>query len=178
MTVVFAALAGAYLVVTLSSTGLAKLRHRRAGAVSLIAERVIPGGVAYVAIIAISITELTVATSVAVVIRPLIVGFIAAGMFLAFGIYRILSSVRTGRVSCSCAGVARSHAISATEILGVIVASTIQVAAACAWAFLATPGSELLRGLLVIVGAIPIAFYLMGEILGPKVRNQHETVVK
>lgn len=155
-------LAGCYLVLTLAATGIAKLRMLRGTSVGLMLEGVVPRRMAMGTVVAVASLELLL--SVFLVSRqfPQLAGLATAALFLGFAVYRISVAVKTGWVSCSCSG--RSVAYKATRpaITAAIMASLIQAALACVWAFL--PSREEMVFRLIIVGAfaIPIAAFLKG----------------
>lgn len=161
---VISALAGAYIVATFTSTGLAKLRRRKVATIGLISEGVIPGGLAYITVLCISAIELTIAILVITAISAFMVGLLTACLFLTFGIYRILSTVITGRVACSCAGVAHGSKVNASTISGAVFASLIQAAIAFAWAFSPASSGEQIELFLAFVATIPFAVFCIGLI--------------
>ncbi|MFI7231125.1 MauE/DoxX family redox-associated membrane protein [Nonomuraea angiospora] len=157
--------AGCYLVVTLTATGLAKLRSWRRASTSVTLEGIIPRRMALPIIIAVSTTELTLATLFVTGWYPVVVGYVTACVFLSFGAYKIVVAARTGNVPCSCSGTSRAYRATRPDILGAVAASLIQASLACAWAFMPESGEMLFRLPLLIAFTAPIAVFLVGRYL-------------
>ncbi|GAB3968853.1 hypothetical protein GCM10029978_039060 [Actinoallomurus acanthiterrae] len=158
------ALSGAYLVGTFTSTGLAKLRRRKAATIGLISEAVIPEKFAHITVLCLSTLELTITTLVVMGIDAFMVGLLTAVIFFIFGIYRSLSAVKTGRISCSCAGTARRSNASISKISGMLFASLVQAAIACIWAFDPISPNGKAEVFLTFVAIIPVALFCIGFI--------------
>jgi hypothetical protein len=153
--------AGCYLVVTLAATGLAKLRSWRTASTGVIGEKVIPRGMALLTVIAVSVTELSLAALFAIGRYPVVVGCITAFTFLCFGGYKVAVSIKTRNISCSCYGASKTYRATGPGVLAALAASLIQAALACTWAFM-PEGREGVFELPVIVAfVIPLAAFLM-----------------
>jgi hypothetical protein len=166
LSAVISAGAGAYLVATFTATGLAKLRSRRAAAAGLISENVIAPAFAAATVVGISAIELILALLCITDTQTFAIGIFAAALFLSFGAYRVLSTIRTGRVSCSCTGAVRSSQVTVPDILGALSASLTQAAIACAWALSSPPSQTTLEVFLALVALIPLTAFCAGIISG------------
>jgi hypothetical protein len=158
------AIVGAYTVATFTSTGLAKLTRHKAASVGLLTEAVVPESLARTTVLCVSALELILAVLFVTTVQVFAVGIFTAVLFLAFGAYRILSTIRTGRISCSCAGSARSRNASLPGILGMLFAALVQSGIACVWAFSPPPHGGTIKVFLALVALIPFTAYGIGII--------------
>jgi Methylamine utilisation protein MauE len=155
-------LLGFYLIVTLMATSLAKLRNWQTSAVGLQWEKVIPAFIAPTAIVVAAITELSLSTLLMLGVEPFLTGCATAGLFLLFGIYRLAVSVRTGSVTCTCAGVIRTESAAVSAIVGTLLASVLQVCFALIWACLSNHEPSDFEVIAVAAWSAPIVALVIG----------------
>nr|WP_261575402.1 MauE/DoxX family redox-associated membrane protein [Frankia gtarii] len=154
-----------YLVVTFTSTGLAKLRRRKLAEVGIIREGTIPAKLASTAVVCLSVIELALAVLVISAVDTFAIGISTAILFLSFGIYRMTSAIRTGLLSCSCAGGARISKATIMGTLGVLASSLIQGAIALLWAFRPSQGGWYIQAFLATIGICLLFACLRGATL-------------
>jgi hypothetical protein len=162
----FRTLAAAYLIATLSATSLAKLRNWRVASVGILRERVIPYRAATAVIILVAFAEFLLATILMLRVEPEMTGFATAGLFLAFGGYRLVVAAKTKSLNCICAGTTRSDPASVAAVTGTVVACLLQAALACTLAMLSGhPSGNLLEILPIIAWAAPFCIFLAKPLL-------------
>jgi len=156
--------AGFYLVLTLTATGLAKLRMRRVTINSLRVEGVIPRSLVAPVVVAVSAAEILLAVSIVSRRYPLAFGLATAAVFVAFGGYKMAVVIRTGWTSCSCTGTSIAYKTTRPAVVATILVPLIQAALACLWAFLPQTGSAAISGVLVLALVVPVLFFLRGAL--------------
>lgn len=161
---VISMVAGVYLVATFTATGLAKLRRRKGVEAGILAEGIISRTVAPAVVVGLSLIELTIASLVATGVKPFAVGIMTASIFSVFCFYRLISAIKTGRISCSCAGSPRSSKASILGASGVITSSLIQAGVGVLWALGSGSHSPLTRTLMMLVEVGLVATYLAGTL--------------
>jgi hypothetical protein len=147
----------AYLVATLSTTGLAKLANLSTVQVGLLRERIVPAGAVAVVAAGVSLVELVIAGLLVLrVLRvELLVGL--AALFVLFALYHVAVGVKTRTVMCSCAGELRSGPGSLAAIAGSTLSCVVLAALAVA-AATTNPSPGALAGAVVAVAfATPFA---------------------
>lgn len=154
--------AGCYLVATLATTGLAKLRSWRVASTGVTFEGIFSRRAALPVIIAVSAAELSLAALIVAGHYPVAVGSVTAGVFLLFGGYKVAVAVRTGNVACSCAGTSKANAATLSGITAEVSSSLIQASLACAWAFPSEAGTGGFSIPLLVAFAIPFAAFWIG----------------
>ena len=102
--VILRELAGCYLILTLSATGLAKARAWRTTSLGVTRERVIPRALVVPVTGGLCTTEVTLAVLLASRRFAELAGLATAALFLAFAFYKAAVVIRTGKDSCSCTG--------------------------------------------------------------------------
>jgi hypothetical protein len=162
-----------FLVVTLASTGLAKLVSLRLSAASVTVELSVPLLPAQALVTAAITAELTLAAMIAFSVSPSVTGCATALLFAVFAGYRTLAAARTGTLSCSCAGPAQDHSqdrsvsrtAARTDAAGRTASCILLAAAALTWASLQQPshGEHHLPLSAVIALALPVAAFAIGQ---------------
>lgn len=117
-------IAACYLVVTLVSTSLAKLRTLRPTSVGLVSEAVIPEALAPAAVIAVSAVEVALAAALVAGLQA--AGYAVSALFITFGGYRIAVLATTKTIRCGCAGVPRVSAATPAAIAAACTTSLVQ----------------------------------------------------
>lgn len=112
----------AYLIATLCASSLAKLKNFRVSYVGILRERVLPARVAAFVVAVVIICEFSLAVLLAINFMPGAVHDATAGLFIAFGCYRVAVALKTKALMCSCAGTLRSEAASPAALSGVFLA--------------------------------------------------------
>jgi hypothetical protein len=156
------ALIAAYLIATLATTALAKLKNWRASSVSVIRESVIPPRAAGVAVVAVAAVELLLATLFMLGIESAVAGFAGMGLFLAFCGYQLLVAVKTNSLMCSCAGTSRTDPASLPAVAGATLACLVQATLACTLAVVGGRPSGNLDLLTITAWTAPIIVFLAG----------------
>jgi len=162
--------AGFYLVLTLTATGLAKFRMRRVTTNSLRVEGVVPPSLTAPVVMAVSATEILLATCIVSGRRPLALGLATAAVFVAFGGYRLAVVIKTGWTSCSCTGTSIVYKATRPTVVAAILVPLLQAALAILWAFGPPTGSAASSGVLVLALVVPVLFFLRGALspAGPR----------
>jgi hypothetical protein len=159
------ALTTSYVIVTLGSTSLAKLKNWRIVSVGMLRERTIPVGVVPAVIITAATVELLLATLLMLGIEPVATSTAAAGLFLSFGGYRLAVSVKTNSLMCVCAGAIRTDPASPPAVAGAILACLIQASLACTLVFLGgRHGGGLFDLLAISAWMIPFIAFVAGAL--------------
>lgn len=125
-------LLAAYLAATLGATALAKLRNWGTSLAGMIRESVVPGPGIKVVLLAVSVSEFSLATLIAFDIESRIAGLAASTLFVLFAGYRLVVAAKTKSMICSCAGKIRNDPGSPPVVLGATLACLLM--AACAGA--------------------------------------------
>jgi hypothetical protein len=130
-----AAIGGAYIILTLSSTSLAKLRNWRGAALILLRQQITPAGLAATVAVAVAVTETAVALLMALGVSPLLTGCFAAMLFTLFACYRLVAAARTKSMECPCTGPAAGYS-PATKgaVMAVVLTGLLQAGLSCLWA--------------------------------------------
>jgi hypothetical protein len=159
----FRTLIVAYLIVTLGSTSLAKLKNWRTTSAGILRERIIPGKVVPAVIITLAVAELSLATLLMLGIQPVATGIATAGLFLFFGAYRVAVAARTSFLMCSCAGTVRTDPASPAAVAGAFAACLIQASLAFILTRLGDrAGATLYDLLLVMAWMAPFVAFFVG----------------
>lgn len=154
--------AALYLVFTLATTGLAKAKSWRSTSIGVSSERVVPRGLAVPLTISLVIVEVLLATLIASRVAPEAVGLAVAGLFVAFGIYKVAVGLRHGMSGCSCAGVKMSYIATPSGVAATVLASVLQATLGCFYAFV-PPSAGGLLGTLPALGLIlPLVAFVKG----------------
>lgn len=156
-------LCGLYVVLTLSSTGLAKLWSLRRASIGVAADRVLPAAAATTVVGTVSVIEVALAVLFVAGAQARLVGSVTAVMFLSFGAYKIAVVARTGLSSCHCTGVTIAYRATRPNVLAAIAVSAVQAAVAFTWAILPAPSNSYFS-LIGLVGlSVPIIVLLVGS---------------
>jgi hypothetical protein len=155
-------LAAAYLIVTLATAALAKLKSWRASAVSVLRESVIPPRAATAVVLAVAAVELSLATLFMLGAEPTGAGFAAMGLFLSFCGYQLLVAARTNSLMCSCAGVLRTDPASAPAVSGTVLACLIQAGLSYFLAITRADASGVFRLITFAAWVLPLIVILAG----------------
>lgn len=164
-------LAISYLVATLSATGLAKLVNRRTASAGMTREGVLPASIALPAILAVSVTEFSLAVILVLGIYPEITAFGTAGLFILFAGYRIIVAIKVNALVCSCAGTVRTDPATPAAVAGSVLACMCLAAFACVVPLLGQPSGYPLSLISVVSLILPIASMVVGLRAGKRPRE-------
>jgi hypothetical protein len=155
-------LLAAYLAATLCATALAKLRNWRTSTAGMMREDVIPGPGIPVALLAVSLAELALATLLAFGVASWGAGLAAAALFALFAVYRLVVAAKTKSVTCSCAGEIRTDPGSPPVVLGSTLACLLMAACAGVLAFDSRSPGYPLALLAIATWAVPAIALAVG----------------
>ena len=162
--VILRELAGCYLILTLSATGLAKARAWRTTSLGVTQERVIPRALVVPITVSLCTTEITLAVLLASRRIEELAGVATTALFLAFAFYKAAVVVRTGKDSCNCTGTSTMFKATRPGVLASLASSTIQASCGILWAF-GPPGAGIGFSLLTTVAlVVPLAALLVGSV--------------
>jgi len=158
-----AAIGGAYIILTLSSTSLAKLRNWRSASLILVRQQIIPVGMAVTVAVVVAVIETAVALLMALQLSPLLTGCFAAVLFTLFACYRLVVAAKTKSMECPCAGSAAGYS-PATEgaVIAVVVTSLLQTGLSCLWAIAGHDVGMWGKLLCLVAWLLPFAVLLVG----------------
>jgi hypothetical protein len=125
-------------------------------------ENIIPRRMAPPIIIAVSLTELTLATLLATDFRPMISGAATAGLFLCFGGYKVAVAAKTGNLACSCAGAGTVYKATRPGVLATVAAAMTQAAFSLSWATIHSSPNRIFGVLTLLAFFIPVTAFLTG----------------
>jgi len=151
----------AYLIATLATAALAKLKSWPASAVSVMRETVIPPRAAATAVLVTAATELLLATLFMLGTGSAAAGFTAVGLFLGFCVYQLLVAAKTNALTCSCAGTSRTDAASVPAVAGTVLACLIQAGLACVFAITNANSSRIFHIVAFTAWVIPLVVFLV-----------------
>lgn len=134
MLTVFRELSAVYLVLTLAATSLAKARTWQSTKATMLSERTIPYRYVTLVLGALIVVELGGAIWIASRVAPTTIGLLAAALFVAFGVYKVVTGLRRGIVGCSCAGPTTSYIATIPGIIATALASLVQATLAVIYA--------------------------------------------
>lgn len=158
-----AAIGGAYIILTFSSTSLAKLRNWRSASLILVRQRIIPVGMTVIVTVAVAATEATVALLIAFQLSPLITGCLAAVLFMLFAVYRLVVAAKAESTECPCVGSAAGHGpVTEGAVIAVVLTGLLQIALSCLWAIAGHDVSMWGKLLGLAVWLLPFAVLLVG----------------
>lgn len=129
---------GIYLVTTLASTSLAKLKSRRTTVVGVLAERVIPPPLVPFTIAAVASAELCLAVAITIGHDVLVTGLATASALVVFGIYRLAVAAKNRKAMCTCAGYLHVQTVSPLSVTVIAMGSALQAGIAVVWGYLGT----------------------------------------
>src|SRR6266540_2743703 len=109
---------GFYLALTLTATGLAKLKRLRPVAWSLAADHQISTEVAAVALVLLCAVELVLAMAIGLGVVIGVTAGSAVALFVLFAVYRLAMFARGNRSTCHCAGQSDESVQSLSSVLG------------------------------------------------------------
>lgn len=155
-------LVAAYLIATLATAALAKLKSWRASSVSVLRESVVPPRAATPVVLAVAAAELLLATFLMLGVESVAAGWAAAGLFLAFCGYQLLVAARTNALMCSCAGTSRTDPASVPAVAGTVLACFIQAGLACGLAITHANASRVFYLITFIAWVVPLIVFLAG----------------
>lgn len=162
---IFRTLIASYLIVTLGSTALAKAKNYRVASIGVQREMIIPARVAAVIIISLVIFEFALATLLMIGSATVVTGFATGALFVVFAAYRLLVSLKTKSLTCSCAGTIRTDPASVPSVAGASLACIIMAALGFIIAFLGR--AEYPDNFLAVAAWIaPIVSFAAGARLG------------
>ena len=151
-----------YLVATLSATGLAKLVNRGTAAAGMIRESVLSSRIAMPVILAVAVTELSLAVLLVLGVYPEIIAFGTASLFILFSGYRIVVAIKVNAIVCSCAGTVRTDPAAPAAVAGGVLACMCLAALACVLPLLGHPGGYPLNLISVVSLFLPIVIMVAG----------------
>jgi methylamine utilization protein MauE len=151
--------AGNYLIITLSATGLAKAQEWRNTSHRIAVEGVLPRSTAFAATVTISAAEVALAALLAARQFPRTIGFMTAGLFIAFAAYKLAVVAKTGKDSCNCTGTNLTYKATRPGIVASISASLVQAGCGCTWAVVPASRETALAFLSAAVFSIPIVMF-------------------
>jgi len=143
-----------YLVATLSATGLAKLVNRSTASAGMAREGVLTAIIALPTVLAVAVTELSLAVLLMLGVYPGITAFGAARLFTLFAGYRIIVAIKVNAIVCSCAGTVRTDPAAPAAVAGGVLACMCLAATACIVPFLGQPSGYPLS----IIGVVSLIF--------------------
>ncbi|GAA1886175.1 hypothetical protein [Asanoa iriomotensis] len=159
------AVIGAYLTITLAMTAIAKVRRRAPVAASWAWElhnllrRPVSRRHVVSFVISLCVCEIGLATAIALDRQIGATAVIACGVFLLFGLYRLIVFWKTGESACLCAGTRRNVALSWTATLGAASADVVLAGLAIGWA-LTGPGGGWVAWLPALALVVPFGFWI------------------
>lgn len=153
---------GVFLIVTLASTSMAKLRRLRVTTWGIATEINAPVAVARLLVLFAVVAELGLATLITFHVATYVTGCLTAAMFGSFAIYRAVAVKRTGQGGCTCAGAApTARDMNSTATAGFVSSNVVLALLSLAWAFTQI-GSSALTDWELIGWTIPVAALLWG----------------
>jgi hypothetical protein len=158
------AVIGAYLIITLAATSLAKLRTWRSSSLALLRQTAVPAIAAVIVIIGVSAVEILLATLLMLGADPAVVGSVTGCLFVIFGIYRIIITLRTQSLTCVCAGDVRFDPATPRELTAIVVAVMAQASLAGTWVLLGSTYGSGIQPLGVAAWATPFIVLMIARL--------------